>query len=163
MILSIILISIFTILIQSAKTTKSAENIVDANYLAQSEMERIYALSLTLPSILDEGDPITEDKILSSLICQSSIQAECYQGLNNTKTPFIEPVLENPKQLIEYYGKVDSSTNLYIKLTIQDITNNILPEQNNSKPFLTRIIIRVFDKLGGTLQSQLEQTIQWGE
>lgn len=41
-ILSIILISGLSIIIQSAKTNKTSENIIDATYIAQKEMENIY-------------------------------------------------------------------------------------------------------------------------
>ncbi|TSI10133.1 hypothetical protein [Lysinibacillus sp. BW-2-10] len=42
-ILSVILISIFTMLTQSGRTTKNNEDIVEATYLAQTEMEKLYA------------------------------------------------------------------------------------------------------------------------
>lgn len=42
--LVIILFSFFTLFIQTAKTTKSSEKIVDATYVAQTEMERLYAV-----------------------------------------------------------------------------------------------------------------------
>lgn len=41
-ILSIILIAGLSIIIQSAKTNKTSENIIDATYIAQKEMENIY-------------------------------------------------------------------------------------------------------------------------
>lgn len=40
--LIIILFSFFTLFIQTAKTTKSSERIVDATYVAQTEMEKLY-------------------------------------------------------------------------------------------------------------------------
>lgn len=40
--ISIILFSFFTFFIQSAKTGKTSEEVVDATYLAQVEMERVY-------------------------------------------------------------------------------------------------------------------------
>ncbi|MEK4759307.1 prepilin-type N-terminal cleavage/methylation domain-containing protein [Viridibacillus sp. FSL E2-0187] len=44
-ILVILLTSFFTFFIQTAKTGKNSENIVDATYIAQSEMEKAYAVS----------------------------------------------------------------------------------------------------------------------
>lgn len=44
-ILVILLTTFFTFFIQTAKTGKSSENIVDATYIAQSEMEKAYAVS----------------------------------------------------------------------------------------------------------------------
>ncbi len=41
-IITIILLSFFGLLIQSNKTGKSAEQIIDATYLAQKEMEKMY-------------------------------------------------------------------------------------------------------------------------
>ncbi len=46
-ILSVILISIFTMLTQSGRTTKNNEDIVEATYLAQTEMEKLYDKSQT--------------------------------------------------------------------------------------------------------------------
>lgn len=45
-ILSIIMISILMILAQTAKTNKTSEEIIDATYYAQAEMEYIYNMSL---------------------------------------------------------------------------------------------------------------------
>lgn len=44
-ILAILLTAFFTFFIQTAKTGKSSENIVDATYIAQSEMEKAFAVS----------------------------------------------------------------------------------------------------------------------
>ena len=44
-IISIILISFFGLFVQSSKTEKSSEQIIDATYVAQVEMEKIYELS----------------------------------------------------------------------------------------------------------------------
>ena len=43
--ISIILFTFFSFFIQSAKTGKSSEEVVDATYLAQGEMEKIYEVS----------------------------------------------------------------------------------------------------------------------
>lgn len=44
-ILTIILLSAFQLFIQSAKTTETSENIIDATYIAQREMEKFYSES----------------------------------------------------------------------------------------------------------------------
>ena len=44
-ILVILLVSFFTLFIQTKQTTKSSAQIVDATYLAQTEMEKIYKFS----------------------------------------------------------------------------------------------------------------------
>ena len=44
-ILVILLVSFYTLFIQTAKTTKSSEDIVDATYIAQTEMEHIFNAS----------------------------------------------------------------------------------------------------------------------
>ena len=43
--ITIILLSFFTLFINSAKTTKTSESIVDFTYLAQKEMENVYEKS----------------------------------------------------------------------------------------------------------------------
>lgn len=48
--IAILLLSFFTILISSAKTTKTAETIIDYTYLAQKEMENAYEKSVTSSS-----------------------------------------------------------------------------------------------------------------
>ncbi|WP_298470283.1 prepilin-type N-terminal cleavage/methylation domain-containing protein [uncultured Psychrobacillus sp.] len=47
-IITIILMAFLTYFLQSAKTGKSSEKIVDATYVAQTEMERFYELSLRI-------------------------------------------------------------------------------------------------------------------
>lgn len=43
--ISIVLFTFFSFFIQSAKTGKSSEEVVDATYLAQGEMEKLYEIS----------------------------------------------------------------------------------------------------------------------
>lgn len=43
--LSLILIMFFSMFIQTAKVNNSSETIIDATYIAQTEMERIYSYS----------------------------------------------------------------------------------------------------------------------
>ncbi|TSI10136.1 prepilin-type N-terminal cleavage/methylation domain-containing protein [Lysinibacillus sp. BW-2-10] len=45
-ILSIIILSIFSLLTQSSKTTRTSERIIDATYVAQTEMEELYFESI---------------------------------------------------------------------------------------------------------------------
>ena len=45
-ILSLLLTTFLMMFIQSAKIAKSSENIIDATYIAQTEMERLYGVSL---------------------------------------------------------------------------------------------------------------------
>lgn len=53
-ILSIILLSIVTIMNQSAKTNKVSENTLDATYVAQMEMEQLTSIStMSSPQLLD--------------------------------------------------------------------------------------------------------------
>lgn len=44
-ILSIILLSVYKLLISSSETTKTSETIIDATYIAQTEMENFYSFS----------------------------------------------------------------------------------------------------------------------
>nr|WP_106784512.1 type II secretion system protein [Lysinibacillus timonensis] len=44
--ITLLLLSVFTIFTQTARSTKVAENIVDATYIGQSEMEKLYGISL---------------------------------------------------------------------------------------------------------------------
>ncbi|MCM3386968.1 hypothetical protein M3649_02340 [Ureibacillus chungkukjangi] len=55
LLLSIILICIFNMIIESSKTTARSEDIIDATYIAQSEMEELYKFAkdnkLDLPNL----------------------------------------------------------------------------------------------------------------
>lgn len=121
-ILTIILVSVFSMLTQSAKTSKSSENIVDATYVAQSEMENLYALA----------------KKTAFSSHATTIINEGYTNVDASGNP------------LGYYEKTDS---YYIKLTVRDISDKYTS--------LTRIVIQVYDKKGGILKSQMENTLQW--
>lgn len=69
-ILSIIVVSFLAFFIQSAKTTKVSEDIIDASYIAQQELEAIYHLST------DQG----VDQLVSYL------QAQGYTHLRSGET-----------------------------------------------------------------------------
>lgn len=45
-ILTLLLTSFLMLFLQSAKTSKTSEHIIDATYIAQTEMEEIYAISI---------------------------------------------------------------------------------------------------------------------
>lgn len=54
--ISIILLSFYKLFLQSATTTKTTEHIIDATYVAQTEMEKFYSLSKSknFPNELDQ-------------------------------------------------------------------------------------------------------------
>ncbi|GEL05007.1 type IV pilus modification PilV family protein [Rummeliibacillus stabekisii] len=60
-ILVIVLFSFFTLFVNTAKTTKSSERIVDATYVAQTEMEKVYNAStngvLNVATLTKPTDP----------------------------------------------------------------------------------------------------------
>lgn len=63
-IISLIFVSIVTILNLTAKTNKSSEDIIDATYVAQEEMEYIYKISRengSFESLEAYGSPTEED------------------------------------------------------------------------------------------------------
>lgn len=61
-ILSIILISIITIFTQTMKTNRMSGEIVDATYIAQTEMEKMYEISKQGLSSLPEDYTLTDEK-----------------------------------------------------------------------------------------------------
>lgn len=62
MILAIILISFYSLLLLSAKTTKQSEEIVDATYIAQNTMEETYQISkkYTYDNLDDQFDALSD-------------------------------------------------------------------------------------------------------
>ena len=60
-ILSIVITIVFMVFIQSAKTTRMSESVVDATYIGQSEMEKVYTAS-TEGSMEDWKSQLTNDE-----------------------------------------------------------------------------------------------------
>ncbi|KAA0965335.1 hypothetical protein FQ087_03235 [Sporosarcina sp. ANT_H38] len=54
-ILTLLLTTFLMMFLQSAKVNKASEHIIDATYIAQEEMENIYALSTTIKHNAKEG------------------------------------------------------------------------------------------------------------
>ncbi|MEG0258627.1 MAG: prepilin-type N-terminal cleavage/methylation domain-containing protein [Lysinibacillus sp.] len=83
LLITIILISLFSLLVQSNKTTNSSKNIVDATYVAQVEMEKIFSERKvsTLSDVvanrsspwLDYSVPTAADKTAASQSCSPSV------------------------------------------------------------------------------------------
>ncbi len=136
-ILTIILLSIFPLLIQSAKTTADTENIFDATYIAQKEMEKLY---------LHSKNPIS-NRIDSITDC-SNYPDICYSEKDSSGNFLIGDDGE------AYFIKQEVSTNYCTKLKITDVP---------SYPKLTRILIQVYDGAcqTGTLKAQMENTLEW--
>ena len=53
-ILTLLLTTFLMMFLQSAKVNKTSENIIDATYIAQTEMEKIYALSTNTKNVCKE-------------------------------------------------------------------------------------------------------------
>ncbi|SOB93928.1 prepilin-type N-terminal cleavage/methylation domain-containing protein [Ureibacillus xyleni] len=84
-ILSIILVSIYTMLTQSARTTKNNEDIVKATYLAQTEMEYLYSIApgdTDYHTFLGQPDDITSNV--------NGDQIEVFKKNNSSTSEYIE-------------------------------------------------------------------------
>lgn len=142
--LMIILLSGYYMFVQSAKTAKTSEDIIDATYIAQTEMEQLYSLS---------KDP-THDVLFEKDI----LNGTKYPKINfkrdvTTNLPFQE-LDDSGNFLYKYYLKVNNPPNTQIRLTYEDFIIG------SSK--LVRVIIRVYDKDGDVLKAQMETILDWG-
>lgn len=130
-IITIILISFFSFFLSNAKTTKTSNDIFDATYYAQKEMEHLYQLSQTR----------TFDDRISAITAMPQPDEErkkyYYQG---TTTSF------------EKYGDAQANPGniYYYHLTCVPKTLN-----------LTKVVVKVYDKKNGTLKAQMENILEW--
>lgn len=97
-VLSLILISIIVLFAQSAKTTQTTDSIIDATYLAQSELEELYAKA-------DQAKLSEQASVLASF------------NYSNVDTD---------GNSLGYYEKTDANSTDYIKLKITPIPNTSL-------------------------------------
>lgn len=136
LLLSIILISIFTMLTHSARTTKNSEEIIRATYLAQSEMEIFYSYSQK-----SFGDFTSN---FHNLKCSfDSVSTQCYT------------LKVNP----------DSRIILSLKKTIPTTNEIITIDIRDKGDSLKGIVIEVFEnedfEKGRQPKAQMEDTLEW--
>lgn len=135
--LSIILISIFTMLTQSAKTTNNSEEIIQATYLAQTEMEIFYSYS-------NEKTFNEFESTFQSFICPTDTDSnnKCYTK-NVPKT----------------------GTKLSLKKTIEKTNEIITIEIRDKGNTLKGVVIEVYEKedfdKGNNPKAQMEDTLEW--
>lgn len=133
-ILSIIVVSVLSLIIQSAKTTKTSENMIDATYIAQTEMEKAYTAA-------------TENK-LSSL----DEQIQCLQI--ELGYPADSPIVEGDIRKIQRTIISEGNTELFIQIELK---------QHTTLKSLTPIIISVYEQKDGRfiLKAQMQNTLAW--
>ena len=149
-IITIILTSFFPIFINTAKTTKTSNDIFDATYYAQKEMEILYNLSQT--TIVSKGLTMSE----KTAIIESAI----------THTPFNgTPEYAANK---EYYYTKD--INNFVKKGNETIdSSNVFHyelefEYYDEELNLTRFIINIYDKADTARakpEAKMESIFEW--
>lgn len=136
-IITIILLSFFPFFINTAKTTKTSNDIFDATYYAQREMETLYGMSQN-NQFINVEKTIIED------------------GL---------PPAVSQADKIYYYQIIPGSSRTYEKLGDKTIdANNIFYYELNWEPMsnnLTKVLVKVHDKKGGILKAQMESIFEW--
>ncbi|MFY3792773.1 type IV pilus modification PilV family protein [Ureibacillus sp. MALMAid1270] len=137
-ILTIILLGIFGLFVQSAKTTKNSEKIVDATYIAQTEMENLYLQTKKSCEI--------EDVMIRCYPISNYVKAIHDLGYTN---------IDDSGYPLGYFKKYISNSNFYVKLTVKTPVNGV--------DYLTRVIIYVIEvgNSGEVIKAQMENTIQW--
>jgi len=137
--LSIILISILALLTQGAKTTKSSETIIDATYIAQSEMEKAFLASKSTPFIAPN--------------CKNAIQEIDNDTVTETNFKYIAKADTNNNDCSMTFEKYDQETNAFITLKL---------EPKTSYPNISTIIIQVYEqKNDARPKAQMQSTLEW--
>ncbi len=134
LILSIILLSIFSLLTQSAKTTKNSEDIIEATFIAQAEMEKVYSAT----KLSNYTEPSCKNTIL-----------EIDKDIVDEKYKYKEISGSGCSITFEKY---DKETNAYITLKLGP----------KSLANMSSILIIVYDKKNGTPKAQMQNTLEWG-
>ncbi|WP_053584185.1 hypothetical protein [Lysinibacillus contaminans] len=142
-IISIILISFFSLFISTARTTKTSNDILDATYYAQQEMEKLYSLSQNIV-VPKKADDRTKIKIVEDAIIAISTEKNYEKDVNNP-TVFLK----------EGDTTVDPNNDFYyeLKFSFYDYKKN-----------LTRFVILVYDKGDTertTPEAQMENIFEW--
>lgn len=131
-IITIILMSFYSFFISTAKTTKTSNEIFNATYYAQKEMEHLYQLS-QIEAFNDRISVITA-------IPNGEVEEREKYYYSGTTTIF------------EKLGdlETDPNNNYYYIL-------KCIPEFNN----VTTVIIEVYDEKSGLLKAKMENKIEW--
>ncbi|MEQ6854239.1 prepilin-type N-terminal cleavage/methylation domain-containing protein [Lysinibacillus capsici] len=131
-IITIILTSFLSFFISTAKTTSTSNDIFDATYYAQKEMEHIYQLSQTTKY----DDRVSEITHIPPDTKEEN-KKYYYQGSNTS---------------FEKLGNLEADPNnqYYYSLTC-------IPKSYT----LTTIVVKVYDKKGGVLKAQMENALEW--
>lgn len=136
--LTFIILSGYYMFVQSAKTTKTSEDIIDATYIAQTEMEELYSLSQT-PGASSFHDTVIDGTYFKG---SDATNKTAFQGIDIDGNPY------------DYYLKNNSTSDMEVRLTYDDF--------NIGSSKLVRVVIRVYDKNGDILKAQMETTLDWG-
>lgn len=133
--ISIILISFFGIIIQSNKTAKSSSDIVNATYIAQTELEEIYKMTKT---------KITDDSKIGEIIIEdlSKNLSNSYKYINEESDP------TNNKFF--FTKKINTTTEI-----------NLIAEVNSDRKYIVHIYIEVY--INNTKKSSMENAYRWGD
>jgi len=152
LLLSIIILSFFSLLISSAKTTKVSESIMDSTYTVQKEMETLYSLSMGTPfnEREDAIEALSYSKAPDDLKCMDAEEDEGWKGNTFERTPNSSEgiSLNNPKfiLILSDYNTGSSAISLTHKI-------------NNEKLYLSKVIIKLCDR--DILKAKVENTIEW--
>ena len=133
-ILSVILLSVFGILIQSNKVTRTSQDINSATYTAQVIMEDFYQYAK------DKNNPLPDRTTLDT---------------SGFKPP-LDKFLPEPNVTANEY-KFTWTSDFTVHLTLKYKGNPGDPNEH-----LTGLLIKVFDKDGVTLEAQMESVLDWG-
>lgn len=152
LLLSIVILGFFSLLINSAKTTKVSESITDSTYNVQKEMETLYSLSKGTKfnnkevAIKDMG----YSKAPNDLKCMNDEEDDKWKGNTFEKIPSSSENVPfyNPKYILILSEYNTGSSEL-------SATHGI----NNGNLYLSTVIIKLCDS--HILKAKVQNTIEW--
>lgn len=133
--ITLILTTFITIFIQSAKTYKTSENIIDATYVAQAEMEKIYAVSV-----------ITNYGERKNAMISKPLE---YHYLGKEGNWLV-------------YEKTEDTYTIKIKLEEKRIEINIDDDKPPIESDMNQIIVEAFDGPEQKERAKMQGILHWG-
>lgn len=140
LIIGVVLLGFFYLFMNATTTTKKANEIFDATYYAQQEMEHLYQLSQSV-TLENREQAITFVPAKSG---ETTAQYEARKIYYYSK-------IAGTSKFEKQGNKLEDANNSYY----YELTCEVLPLK------LTKIIVRVYERKGGVQKAQMESIYEW--
>ncbi|MGR6896775.1 type IV pilus modification PilV family protein [Rummeliibacillus sp. BSL5] len=152
--LIIILFSFFTLFVQGSKTTKSSKSIVDATYIAQTEMENAYE------TITNSDSLATAEKTWITNNSEMGYSEECSGIVPSTSLKYSIYKKEkkpNPNTTITTVMRITQNQDFPTNLS--NVIINVYETEGNHK--ILNVCINE-DLIKKAKKAQMENVVEWG-